>query len=50
MTHTKTTVVDSGYFGPNDGFAARPIVGSQAFPDSGYDGGAPFYQVVPSSE
>ena len=50
MTHTKTTVVDSGYFGPNDGFTARPIVGSQAFPDSGYDGGAPFYQVVPSSE
>ena len=50
MTHTEIIVVDSGYFDPNDGFAARPIVGSQAFPESGYDEGAPFYHVVPSSE
>ena len=50
MTHTEITVVDSGYFDPNDGFTARPIVGSQGLPESGYDGGAPFYHVVPSSE
>ena len=50
MTHTEITVVDSGYFDPNDGFTARPIVGSQALPVSGYDEGAPFYHVVPSSE
>jgi len=50
MTHTEIIVVDSGYFDPNDGFTARPIVGSQALPVSGYDEGAPFYHVVPSSE
>lgn len=50
MSHTEKTVVDSGYFDPNDGFTARPIVGSQGLPESGYDGGAPFYQVVPSGE
>jgi hypothetical protein len=50
MTHTEIIVVDSGYFDPNDGFAARPIVGSQGLPVSGYDEGAPFYHVVPSSE
>ena len=50
MTHTEIIVVDSGYFDPNDGFAARPIVGSQGVPISGYDEGAPFYHVVPSSE
>ena len=50
MTHTEIIVVDSGYFDPNDGFTARPIVGSQALPVSGYDEGAPFYQVVPSGE
>ena len=48
MTHTEIIVVDSGYFDPNDGFTARPIIGSQGLPESGYDGGAPFYQVVPS--
>ena len=50
MTHTEIIVVDSGYFDPNDGFAARPIIGSQAIPESGYEEGVPFYQVVPSSE
>ena len=50
MTHTEITVVDSGYFDPNDGFAARPIIGSQPIPESGYDEGVPFYQIVPSSE
>jgi len=50
MTHTEIIVVDSGHFDPNDGFTARPIVGSQALPVSGYDEGAPFYHVVPSSE
>lgn len=50
MTHTEIIVVDSGYFDPNDGFASRPIIGSQAIPESGYEEGVPFYQVVPSSE
>ena len=50
MSHTEKTVVDSGYFDPHDGFTARPIIGSQGLPESGYDGGAPFYQVVPSGE
>ena len=50
MTHTEITVVDSGYFDPNDSFTARPIVGSQGLPVSGYDEGAPFYHIAPSSE